>query len=90
MGHEYLEAILCPERGHHATNATRFAVIAPWLGAPWHLTALLFTGIGLATIGWRQPIDLLGVVVVAAVLAAVVQAVRQGDGAQLSSVGLRP
>jgi STE24 endopeptidase len=65
-------------------------VTARWLGAPWRVAARLVTGIGLATIGWRQPRQLLGVVV-AAVLVAVVQAMRQGDVAAalaVSSVAL--
>ena len=91
MGHEYLEAILCHELGHHRTESTQYVLTAMWLGAPWRLAARLVTGIGLATIGRRQPIHLLGVVVVAAVLVAVVQAVQQGDVATaltLSSVAL--
>ena len=75
-----------------ATNATRFAVMGMARRAALALDRTPVHRHGLATIGRRQPIYLLGVVMVAAVLAAVVQAVRLGDGATaftLGSVALR-
>jgi Peptidase family M48 len=37
MGHEYLEAILCHELGHHRTGSSQYVLTARWLGAPWAL-----------------------------------------------------
>jgi hypothetical protein len=77
--------------GHHCSKSTRYGMSAMWLGAPWRLIARVVTGVGLVTIGRRQPIHVLSVVVVAVVLVAVVQAVQQGDVATaltLSSVAL--
>jgi Zn-dependent protease with chaperone function len=48
-----------------------------WLALPWRLASRLVIGIGLATIGRRQPLRLLAVVVLAGVVVAVVQAVQQ-------------
>jgi STE24 endopeptidase len=76
-GDEYLVAILTHELGHHATRATKFALVTMWLALPWRLASRLVIGIGLATIGRRQPLRLLAVVVLAGVVVAVVQAVQQ-------------
>ena len=73
MGHEYLEAILCHELGHLRTDSTQYVLTAMWFGVPWRFAARLVVGIGLGTIGRRQPRHLLGVVLVAAVLVTVVQ-----------------
>lgn len=48
-----------------------------WLALPWRFASRLVIGIGLATVGRRQPPRLLAVVVVAGVVIAVVQAVQQ-------------
>jgi STE24 endopeptidase len=77
LGEEYLVAILAHELGHHATRATKFALVIVWLAAPWRLASRLVIGIGLATVGRRQPLRLLAVVVLAGVVVAVVQAVQQ-------------
>jgi STE24 endopeptidase len=76
-GDEYLVAILTHELGHHATRATKFALVTMWLALPWRFASRLVIGIGLATVGRRQPLRLLAVVVVAGVVVAVVQAVQQ-------------
>ena len=81
-----------PTFAHHGTNATRFTMGMARRAA----LALDRTPAHRHRVGHhrrRQPIHLLGVVVVTAVLAAVVQAVRQGDRATaltLSSAALRP
>jgi len=77
LGEEYLVAILLHELGHHATRATRFALVTVWLAAPWRFATRLVIGIGLATVGRRQPPRLLALVVLAGVVVAVVQAVQQ-------------
>ena len=77
LGEEYLVAILTHELGHHATRATKFALVTMWLALPWRFASRLVIGIGLATVGRRQPLRLLGVVVLAGVVVAVVQAVQQ-------------
>jgi STE24 endopeptidase len=77
MGEEYLEAALTHELGHHATRATKFALVTMWLALPWRFASRLVIGIGLATVGRRQPLRLLAVVVLAGVVIAVVQAVQQ-------------
>ena len=76
-----IEAVLGHELGHIATRATRFGVISTWLAVPWRLTSRAVFGLGLATVGRRQPIRLLGLVVGAAVVRAVVQAICQGQTA---------
>jgi Zn-dependent protease with chaperone function len=48
-----------------------------WLALPWRFASRLVIGIGLATVGRRQPLRLLAVVVLAGVVVAVVQAVQQ-------------
>jgi STE24 endopeptidase len=75
-GHEYL-AILTHELGHHATRATKFALVTVWLALPWRFASRLVIGFGLATVARRQPLRLLAVVVLAGVVVAVVQAVQQ-------------
>jgi hypothetical protein len=63
--------------GHHATRATKFALVTVWFAAPWRYGSRLVIGIGLATVGRRQPLRLLAVVAFAEVVVAVVQAVQQ-------------
>jgi ABC-type Co2+ transport system permease subunit len=65
------------ELGHHATRATKFAFVTMWLALPWRFASRLVIGIALATVGRRQPLRLLAVVVLAGVVVAVVQAVQQ-------------
>jgi STE24 endopeptidase len=77
MGEEYLVAILTHELGHHATRATKFALVTGWLALPWRFASRLVIGIGLATVGRRQPLRLLALVVLVGVVVAVVQAVHQ-------------
>lgn len=77
LGEEYLVAILAHELGHHATRATKFALVTVWLAAPWRFASRLVIGIGMAAVGRRQPLRLLAVVVLAGVVVAVVQAVQQ-------------
>jgi STE24 endopeptidase len=77
LGEEYLVAILTHELGHHATRATKFALVTMWLALPWRFASRLVIGIGLATVGRRQPLRLLALVVLAGVVVAVVQAVQQ-------------
>ena len=76
-----LEPVLVHELGHIATRATRFGVISTWQSLPWRLTSRAVLGRGLATVGRKQPIRLLGVVVGAAVIRALVQAITQGQTA---------
>lgn len=62
-----------------------------WLATPWRVASRLVIGIGLATVGRRQPARLLGLVVVAAVVIAVVQTAQQGQVAAavvLATVGI--
>jgi STE24 endopeptidase len=84
MGDEYLVAIMTHELGHYATRATKFALVTMWLALPWRFASRLLIGIGLATVGRRQPLHLLAVVVVAGVVIAVVQAVQQRQWAVAS------
>jgi STE24 endopeptidase len=91
LGEEYLVAILTHELGHHATRATKFALVTMWLALPWRFASRLVIGIGLATVGRRQPLRLLAPVVLAGVVVAVVQAVQQRQWAVavvLSSVAV--
>ena len=91
LGEEYLVAILTHELGHHATRATKFALVTMWLALPWRFASRLVIGIGLATVGRRQPLRLLALVVLAGVVVAVVQAVQQRQWAVavvLSSVAV--
>ena len=74
-----MEAILVHELGHHATRATRFALVTLWLATPWRFASRLLIGVGLATIGRRQPWRLLALVMVAAVVIGVVQTAQQGQ-----------
>jgi STE24 endopeptidase len=75
LGEEYLTSILVHELGHHATRATRFSLTTMWLAAPWRFMSRLVVGIGLATVGRRQPLPLLALVVSAGVVVAILQAV---------------
>jgi STE24 endopeptidase len=77
LGSDEMESVLMHELGHHATRATRFALISMWLATPWRFASRVLIGIGLATIGRRQPMRLLALVVVAGVVVAVVQAIQQ-------------
>jgi STE24 endopeptidase len=77
LGEEYLVAILTHELGHHATRATKFALVTMWLALPWRFASRLVIGIGLATVGRRQPLRLLALVALAGVVVAVVQAMQQ-------------
>jgi STE24 endopeptidase len=77
MGEECLVAVLTHELGHHATRATKFALVTMWLALPWRFASRLVIGIGMATVGRRQPLRLLAVVVLAGVVVAVVHAVQQ-------------
>lgn len=77
LGVAQLVAILTHEIGHVETRATQFALVTMWLAAPWRFASRLVIGIGLATVGRRQPLRLLAVVVLAGVVVAVVQALQQ-------------
>jgi STE24 endopeptidase len=48
-----------------------------WLALPWRWVSRVVIGLGFALVGRRQPIRLLALVVTAAVVVAVVQAVQQ-------------
>jgi STE24 endopeptidase len=50
-----------------------------WLALPWRAATRLVIGLGLATVGRRQPMRLLGLVAAAAVVVAVVQALQRGQ-----------
>jgi len=76
-----IEPVLVHELGHHATKAARFAVVSTWLALPWRLMSRAMFGLGLSTLGRPQPIRLLGLVMGAAVIRAVVQAIEQGQAA---------
>jgi len=81
LGGVELEAVLLHEFGHRATRGAPFALVATWLALPWRLMSRAVLILGLATLGRRQPIRLLGVVVGAVVVRAVVQAIEQGQAA---------
>jgi STE24 endopeptidase len=90
LGSGHLEAILVHELGHHATRATRFALVAIWLAMPWRVAARLVLGVALAAVG-RQPRRLLALVVAAGVAIGVVQTAQQGQVAAavvLATVGV--
>jgi STE24 endopeptidase len=70
-----MEAVLVHELGHHATRATRFALVCVWLALPWRLAAGLVLGFAMGLKG-RQPLSLLALVVAVCVVDAVVQAVQ--------------
>jgi len=76
-----LEPVFVHELGHHGPGAAGITLISTWLALPWRLTSRAVLGLGLATLGRRQPIRLLGLVVGAAVIRAVVQAISQGQAA---------
>jgi Zn-dependent protease with chaperone function len=48
-----------------------------WLALPWRFASRLVIGIGIGTVGRRQPLRLLAVVVLAGVVVALVQALQQ-------------
>lgn len=48
-----------------------------WLALPWRFASRLVIGIGLATVGRRQPLRLLAPVALAGTMIAIVQAVQQ-------------
>jgi Zn-dependent protease with chaperone function len=75
--HDPLATLVQKELGHNATRATNFPLVTMWLALPWRFASRLVVGIGLATVGWWQPLRLLAVVVRAGVAVAVVQAVQQ-------------
>lgn len=74
-GEEFV-AVLVHELGHHATRATRYALVSMWLAMPWRLAARLVIAVALGLSG-RQPRPSLAVVVCAGVGVAVVQAVSR-------------
>ncbi len=74
-----IEVVLVHEFGHYATGAAGPTLISTWLALPWRLTSRAVLGLGLATVGRRQPIRLLGLVVGTAVIRAVVQAIIAGQ-----------
>lgn len=79
LGSAEMQAILVHELGHHVTRATRFPLVTFWLALPWRFASRLVIGLGLARVGRREPPRLFGVVVVAAVVVAIVQAVQRGQ-----------
>jgi STE24 endopeptidase len=81
LGEDHLSAVLLHELGHVADKTTRFALITMWLATPWRLAARLFVGLGLATVGRRQPTGLL-----AAVVIAVGQCAQQGQVAAAATL----
>jgi STE24 endopeptidase len=79
LGNADVEAVFLHELGHHATRGTRLGLISAWLATPWRFASRLFIGLGLATVGRRQPMRLLAIVVTAAVVVAVGHAIRHGQ-----------
>jgi STE24 endopeptidase len=76
-----MRAVLVHELGHHGTGGTRFSLVVLWLAMPWRAASRLVLGLCYELAGRRQPLALLGIVVVAAVAIPVGQAVRQGQWA---------
>ncbi len=74
-----LEPVFVHELGHHAPGAARITLISPWLALPWRLSSRAVLALGLAMLGRRPPMGLLGLVVGAGVIRAVVQAISQGQ-----------
>jgi len=74
-----IEVVLVHEFGDYATGAAGPTLISTWLALPWRLTSRAVLALGLATVGRRQPIRLLGLVAGTAVIRAVVQAIDQGQ-----------
>jgi STE24 endopeptidase len=72
---EHLAAVLVHELGHHATRATRLALVTIWLAAPWRLTTSIFIGIARA-LSRRQPPRALAAVIVIGIVVAIVHAVQ--------------
>jgi STE24 endopeptidase len=81
-----VRAVLVHELGHHATSATRYALAVQWLAAPWRVWSRFVVGVCVAIAGRRQPPGLLALVVAAAVLVAVVQAVQRADWVTASAL----
>jgi STE24 endopeptidase len=73
-----LVAVLVHELGHHATGATRLALLLSWLAAPWRLMTRVLTGIA-STLAGGQPRPGLAVVVGAGLAVAVTHALQQGQ-----------
>jgi STE24 endopeptidase len=78
---DHMRAVLVHELGHHRTGGTRFSLVMLWLAMPWRAASRLVVGLCYGLAGRRQPLALLGTVVVAAVAIAVGQAVQQGHWA---------
>lgn len=75
---EAFVAVLVHEIGHHATGATRCALVAGWLAGPWRFATRVTIGLALALSG-RQPKGLLAAVIVFGAGATVVQTAQQGQ-----------
>jgi len=73
------------ELGHHATRATRFALVTVWLAAPWRMAVRLVLGLCLALVGGLRAPLTTAVVAIVTVAMAVAQSVQAGD---LLSAGL--
>jgi STE24 endopeptidase len=76
-----MRAVLVHELGHHGTGGTRFSLVVLWLAMPWRAASRLVVGLCHGLAGRRQPLTLLGIVVLAAVMIAVGTAVQQGHWA---------
>ncbi len=76
LGDQHLESVLVHELGHHATRASGFGLVTIWLAAPWRFAARVVIGVAVGLAGRRQPPVLLGAVVVAGVVVAIVQTVQ--------------
>src|SRR4051794_15115842 len=74
---DQMSAVLVHELGHHRTGGTRFSLVSLWLAAPWRFASRLVVGVCYALVARRQPGMLLGLVVIAVVVTAIVQAVDQ-------------
>jgi STE24 endopeptidase len=70
---EHLAAVLVHELGHHATRATRLALVTIWLAALWRCASRFLIGVGLILLE-RQRRRLLSGIVVAGVFVSIVQA----------------
>ncbi len=79
LGEDQMVGVLVHELGHHVTRATRFALVSMWLATPWRVASRLLIGLGLATVGRRQPMRLLAAVTATVVVIAVVQAAQHHD-----------
>jgi STE24 endopeptidase len=79
LGPAEMEAVLVHELGHHATRATRLALLTTWLALPWRVASRFVLGVAFALAGRRQPPPLLAMVTVIALVVAVAQLGRQGQ-----------